>query len=402
MKKKLLLLCAFAFPFTCAPFPTYINNTKTVLAVDSAFSPIFLETSGTKEITSPTNLSVFYIKDESRMVIQKDTIYALKLDNGFIFQNKPEILTSGKYRENVFFEIDEKNPSIAYLTIQKKTNDSDGIIEFHNLDVAPTKASEFHKDIFLSLSGNDTYDTIKVGTYKEAVSSRKEIKIETLEGGKKPSATGIASANRKLQVYIDEEEYGTIAAGDDGTWNYIFPYKYSSLEAGTHIFTIGYYQGGEKPSFAVSQTFEIAEEIPKTTATVTFTIGDKSYNYDGRKGYMESPPFIDDNGRVLLPLRAVAATLGISSQDIVWDSANQIIHITYQTKEGQSQTVVYKVGSNTATINGASSEMDTAPVIKDGITFLPLRPLLNSFGVTDDNIQWDEDLLTVSYEAERI
>ena len=46
--------------------------------------------------------------------------------------------------------------------------------------------------------------------------------------------------------------------------------------------------------------------------------------------------------------------------------------------------------------------MDTAPIIKDGITFLPLRPLLHSLGITDDNIQWDEDLLTVSYEAERI
>ncbi len=400
MKKNLLLLLAFSF--TCAHFSIYVNYPKTVFAVESAFSPIFLETSGTKEITTPTNLSVFYIKDESRTVIQENTIYALKLDNGFIFQNKPEILTSGKYREKVYFEIDEQNPSIAYLTIQEKTNDSDGVIEFRNLDVAPTKVSELDKDVFLSLSGSDTYDTIKVGTYKEAASTRKEIKIETLEGGKKPSATGISAPNRKLQICIDDEEYGTVTAGDNGIWNYVFPYKYSSFEAGTHTFTIGYYQGTEKPSFAVSQTFEIAEEAPKTTATVTFTIGDTSYNYDGRKGYMESPPFIDDNGRVLLPLRAVAATLGISSQNIVWDSTSQMIHITYQTKEGQSQTVVYKIGSNTATINGISSEMDTAPIIKDGITFLPLRPLLHSLGITDDNIQWDEDLLTVSYEAERI
>ena len=122
MKKNLLLLLAFSF--TCAHFSIYVNYPKTVFAVESAFSPIFLETSGTKEITSPTNLSVFYIKDESRTVIQENTIYALKLDNGFIFQNKPEILTSGKYREKVYFEIDEQNPSIAYLTIQEKTNDS--------------------------------------------------------------------------------------------------------------------------------------------------------------------------------------------------------------------------------------------------------------------------------------
>ncbi len=50
------------------------------------------------------------------------------------------------------FEIDYQNPSIAYITIQKKTDTSDGVIEIHNLDIAPTRNSEINKDISLSLS----------------------------------------------------------------------------------------------------------------------------------------------------------------------------------------------------------------------------------------------------------
>lgn len=396
MKKKLLtcMLCAFAF--TCVPFSIYTTSTQSAFAADRAFSSIFLETTSVKEITSLTNLPVFRIKDESNTVAQEDTIYSLKLDNGFIFQNKPEIISSGKYRDKVFFEVDYQNPAIAYITIQKKTDSSDGVIEFHNLDVTPTKTSEINKDIILTLSGNNTYDTIKIGTYKETpASSRTPITIQTLEDSNKPSATGTCAANRKLEIRIDDEEYGTITAAEDGTWNYVFPYKYSSLQAGTHTFTIGYFQGTDTLVGAISKQFEIPEEVPKTTKTVTFTVENKQYTYDGRTGYMESAPFIDNNGRTLLPIRPVAATLGIDTQNVTWDPATQTITVKQNDK-----IIRYTIGSNIITTNGVASHMDTAPVIKDGVTFLPLRPLLNSLGIANDNITWNAETLTVSYEVQ--
>ncbi len=405
MKKKILacMLCAFAF--TCTPIASYISNTKTVFAVNSSFTTIYLETSNVKEITGSTNLSVFCIKDESGVVTQKDTIYALKLNNGFIFQNKPEIVTSGKYQDKVQFEIDYQNPAIAYITIQKQTDDTDGTIEFHNLDVAPSETSEIDKDVILSLSGNNTYDTIKVGTYKESPSSYKaEIKIQTLEASKKPSATGTATAGKKLQIRIDDEEYGDIMVSEDGTWNYVFPYKSSYLKEGIHTFSIGYLQGKNTWLSAVSQEFEILPEVPKTTATVTFTVGSNTYTYENKTGYLESPPFIDSNGRTLLPLRAVAGTLGIDTQNIQWDNANQTITISIpENKANQNKKIIrYKIGSHTITINDTTQEIDSTPVIQNGVTFLPLRTLLNSLGITDDNITWNADTYTVSYEAEKI
>lgn len=232
-------------------------------------------------------------------------------------------------------------------------------------------------------------------------SSRTPITIQTLEDSKKPSATGTAASNRKLEIRIDEEEYGTITTAEDGTWNYVFPYKYSSLESGTHTFTIGYFQGTDTLVGSVSKQFEIPPEVQKTTKTVTFTVGEKTYIYDGKTGYMESAPFIDNNGRTLLPLRPVANTIGIHPQDIQWDNVNQMIRISVP-KDKTSQykdIIVYQIGSRTMSINGIESQIDTAPVIKDGVTFLPLRPLLNSLGITDNNITWNADTATVSYEV---
>ncbi|NDO47337.1 stalk domain-containing protein [Clostridium sp. MD294] len=395
MKKKLLTCILCTFVFTCSPFITYHNSTGKVFAVNSAFSSILLETTSIKEVTGPTNLAVFRIKDKSGAAIPKDTIYSLKLDNGFIFQNKPEILSSGKYRDKVFFEIDYQNPSIAYITIQKKTDASDGVIEFQNLDITPTRNSEINKDITLYLSGNNTYDTIKVGTYKEApATQRTPITIKTLENSKKPYATGTSAANRKLQILIDGEEYGTVTAGEDGLWNYTFPYKYSPLETGTHTFTIGYYQGTTTLIGSVSKEFEIAPEVAKTTKTVIFTVGEKTYTYDGRTGYLEAAPFIDNNGNVLLPLRAVAGTLNIDAQNIIWNTESQTITIKQSAK-----TICYTIGSNIMTINGVASEMNTAPIVQNGVTFLPLRSLLNSLGITDNNIQWDNNTQIISYEV---
>ena len=43
--------------------------------------------------------------------------------------------------------------------------------------------------------------------------------------------------------------------------------------------------------------------------------------------------------------------------------------------------------------------MNTAPIIQNGVTFLPLRSLLNSLGITNNNIQWDSNTQIISYEV---
>ena len=90
----------------------------------------------------------------------------------------------------------------------------------------------------------------------------------------------------------------------------------------------------------------------------------KTYSYDGKTGYLEAVPFIDNNGNVLLPLRAVAGTLNIDAQNIIWDTQTQTITIKQAEK-----TICYTIGSNVMTINGVASQMNTAPIIQNGVTF---------------------------------
>ncbi len=86
-------------------------------------------------------------------------------------------------------------------------------------------------------------------------------------------------------------------------------------------------------------------------------------------------PFIDENSRTLVPLRKVIESIGGS--------------VGYTTKSGYVSTVTVTIGkdrleltigSNTYLFNGNSYTMDTEAIIKEGRTYLPLRPVLEAFG----------------------
>jgi len=52
--------------------------------------------------------------------------------------------------------------------------------------------------------------------------------------------------------------------------------------------------------------------------------------------------------------------------------------------------VVFKIGDTTYTVGGAAyQQMDVAPYIKDGRTYLPVRYVGNALGISDNNIFWD-------------
>lgn len=70
-------------------------------------------------------------------------------------------------------------------------------------------------------------------------------------------------------------------------------------------------------------------------------------------------------GRTLVPIRAVVQAMGGL---VGWNSETQQI-----TLEGQGNRVEMWVGSTEIMVNGQSREMDVAPLVEDGRTFVPLR-----------------------------
>jgi len=108
-------------------------------------------------------------------------------------------------------------------------------------------------------------------------------------------------------------------------------------------------------------------------------------NLDGRQLAFEVPPMID-NGRTLVPLRAIFETMGAT---VSWDQA------TYTATAVKGDTkVVLNIGSTTPTINGQATQLDVPAKIVNGRTMAPLRFVGEAFGGT---VQWNPEtqLITI-------
>ncbi len=74
------------------------------------------------------------------------------------------------------------------------------------------------------------------------------------------------------------------------------------------------------------------------------------------------------------PPNSLTANVGIF-KDIAITSQGQSL---LSTSDNNSISIVFSVGSTVFTVNGAKNSFDTSPVIKNGRTLLPIRPLIES------------------------
>lgn len=126
----------------------------------------------------------------------------------------------------------------------------------------------------------------------------------------------------------------------------------------------------------------------KTSAVSSFTIGESYYLVDGVKVEMDAAPYIED-GRTMVPVKYVAAALGLNGNDIVWDQANRTVTVF------ADRTVQLKANSNVAVVNGASMTIDGKVVVKDGRTYVPVSQLGNLLGV---KATWDAATKTATFQ----
>ena len=102
----------------------------------------------------------------------------------------------------------------------------------------------------------------------------------------------------------------------------------------------------------------------------------------------EQPPIIQ-NDTTLVPMRAIFQALGAT---VDWDSANKLV-----TGKKGDITVVLKIDSATAQINGKEVQLSVPATIIHDNTMVPLRFISESF---DYNVAWDEATKTVSISTD--
>ncbi len=106
--------------------------------------------------------------------------------------------------------------------------------------------------------------------------------------------------------------------------------------------------------------------------------GQNSVLVDNTPIFFDASPFIDQNNRVMVPLRAIGEALGSTVQ---WNPATKQISMLKGDK-----TSLLTVGQKTATVNGATMQMDTSPVITQSRTMVPVRFVSQFLGA---DVHWE-------------
>lgn len=117
---------------------------------------------------------------------------------------------------------------------------------------------------------------------------------------------------------------------------------------------------------------------------VSIVIDNKEVEFTESSG----EPFVDANGRTQVPLRVVMEQYGC---DVEWDSANNAAVIT----KGDT-TVIVPIGQSYILVNGKTVAMDTAALVQNGRTYVPIRAVLEAFGA---DVEWDNGKISVTSPA---
>jgi len=112
---------------------------------------------------------------------------------------------------------------------------------------------------------------------------------------------------------------------------------------------------------------------------------DVSVTVDGNKVvFPDAKPFIDENGRTLIPVRFVTEDLGAT---VEWNAQDREVYIT---KDGVN--IMIRIGQEMILVNGRTKAMDTKAIIKEDRTYVPIRYVAEELGAT---VGWDASTRTV-------
>ncbi|SHF17356.1 Copper amine oxidase N-terminal domain-containing protein [Desulforamulus putei DSM 12395] len=110
---------------------------------------------------------------------------------------------------------------------------------------------------------------------------------------------------------------------------------------------------------------------------------------NGQQVISDVPPFVDSANRTQAPFRAIGEALGCQ---VVWINETQKIICKKEIFNKELFKVEMTIGKKTFTVNGVNKTMDTAPLVKNNRTFIPVRALSEALNC---NVNWDQANNTV-------
>ncbi len=119
--------------------------------------------------------------------------------------------------------------------------------------------------------------------------------------------------------------------------------------------------------------------VPRTKyKTIVMQVGSYTATVDGEATQITSPPIQLKNGRVMVPFRFLAESLGAT---VAWDGDTKMVTFT------KGKLVIFLwVGRDYAISGGTMVQLDAPPMIQGGRTYIPVRFVSEQLGA---QVTWD-------------
>ena len=266
--------------------------------------------------------------------------------------------------------------------------------------VADITLTENYAGYFDDETGKDTIvlDIDTLGLSKSMVfesCDSIEVTDGNLEINEKASGVEKDGDNPYIAIVIDRESTTASTIELKGltlTLNRTLPEGgYDLKVSGGAIVQNSQYNDGEFSGTAVTVEDYVVITTPAENAGInaTFTDGQASYTLNGQTVTMDVAPYIDSNNRMLVPIRYAANAMGVSDDNIQWNSYTQTGTIS-----GAMGVVRVTVGSTNLITSNGTITMDTVAVNTNNRIYVPVRYIANALGAS---VSWDPATRTATF-----
>lgn len=327
------------------------------------------------------------IQDDFNSSVKSGTKYTIKLNGSFTFAELPKMDNDGKYSNKTDIDFVDSSKKAIVITVTKTTDAGKGSIKLTDIKLNTENASYGNiKADFTNSNGGSA--ELNFGTFGTGNETASEIMINDNINytDDKAVLTGTATKGKFVVLNIDNKEIGKIRVDDNGAWQFEFD-KTLINDGNTHNIQLGYYNTDTKDLYYV-KTIEYSKN---NSINIVYAIGAEGYVYNGKQVVTDGVPYIDESGRTMIPLRTFSNSMGISDTDIAWNEKTG--EITIKTTNGN---ISLKIGETKITSPNGEINIDCPAVIKDNRTYIPLRGVLNAYGISDENIEWSPSAKTIT------
>ncbi|PHV70039.1 hypothetical protein CS063_12910 [Sporanaerobium hydrogeniformans] len=216
-----------------------------------------------------------------------------------------------------------------------------------------------------------------IGNYKK--NSNKEVQVNLYGSGDLQSDQAVAQRGDVFKIPLYVKTTGGEAS--------VFIDSNGSIVYDPTIAAFGQRDISQRQELPIKEEMRSDKEETSNKKEICFTIGVNKYTVAGEEIIMEGAPYLVD-GRTMIPLRYLANSLSISDEAIQYEKGTIILH------KGEEMLEV-AIGSKELKVNGKlKSTMLTAPVLREGRTYIPIAEVSSLFGI---EAIWDNRQQTATF-----